>query len=96
MNKQVPLETVDLEYETLDKAIQMLFNFKHKYQEFTNLKFEKSRYHYDVTEYLWLMGERPETEVEEQERLKKEQEDNVRKLQYEVAEFERLKKKLGK
>ena len=66
--------------------------------EYTNLHIEVERetgYYDEVTTTYTLWGTRPETELERDFRLKKEQADKQRKLDAERKEFERLQKKFG-
>lgn len=91
------ITTVDLEYSTLDKAIQELQELKVLYKNHTDLNLKKtSPYDYDDSEYLCLYGKRPETPKEEAERLKKEQKDKERQRKWDLEQFETLKRKLGK
>lgn len=91
------LTSVDIDYCPLDEAISMLKMMKESYSpEHINLKIEKGYSEYSDTERLYLWGDRPETDVERIQREEAEGHRAKRQKEYLEAEFERLKKVLGK
>lgn len=77
----------------LHKAIHMLKDIEERFKHYTNLELENP-YHREDTQ-LYLYGERPMTDKERDEAKARIDEAAAAQLKRDVAEFERLSKKLA-
>jgi hypothetical protein len=86
-------DTTDLELDetTIEQAIEYLQSLKEKYSDvWTDLKiFEDPCY--EGGYHLKLQGKRFETDLEYENRTRNDKEREMRKLNYDRAEYERLK-----
>lgn len=85
VTKTVMLTTVNLKHSTLESAIKELCGLQEEYKEFSNIRFDYGYcYDYDPNKYLFIKGDRPETQDEEDER---------KEIERKMEEFDLLNKK---
>lgn len=84
--------TVDLEYLSLEQAVEKLMKLKDQYEGIKNT-LEYGTEMYSDNKYLYICAERYETDQEMNKRLSQEEESRKWKEEHDRKEFERLKKK---
>ena len=89
----VMIERADINYSTLDSAIETLQRYKVEHSEYGNLRLMMEREDYDENEHLYLYGDRLETDKEEQQRIAFLAQRVAEREARERADYERLKAK---
>lgn len=90
---RVEVDTVDLDYETIQRAIQILEDLRDRYG--ADARIEKCTRAYEDRQYLAVMVERDETDAEMAKRIEEAEYWAARSEENDKREFERLKKKFG-
>ena len=89
------LERLFFDGDALDVVIRKLQNYTEEYKEYTNLRVNEELV-YDGGYYVYLYGDRLESDTEYENRIRWEKEAEERKLAIQRKQYEELKAKFEK